>query len=129
MNKYPFSEEGVEALITSLYLLSVQGLQEEAEKVLNDFKAWFSGWFDLTESQLSYLDKIDTGFILEASSVTYHALLNRQPISLIKPQAKTDAAADGTGKIIDLGKTSSISYSDETGVVETESLTYIISYQ
>lgn len=130
MNKFPFTEKGVQDLLSELYQLPDDLLKKEADALLADYRNWVSNHFVLEPTQLDFLKQIDDRFINQAASFTAEFMLNRAPIILIKPAInKENAAKDGEGKIIDLGKKSKTSYSDESGFGENESLTYTIFYQ
>ncbi len=128
MKTYPFTAEGFAALLSELYALPDESLNSEASALLADFRNWTSSHFEFSSTQLTYLQKLDDRFINNAAQNSHAFMIKRLPISLIKPDTAAKAAADGEGKIIILGTATAIQYSDESGVAETESLTYTISY-
>jgi hypothetical protein len=129
MNTFPFNAEGVKALLQTLYALPDEELLKEADALANDYRGWLSNHFILNQRQLDFLQGIDDRFIAKAGPLTQSFLVNRLPITLIKPESAAESTQkDGEGKLIDIGKKSSISYSDEGGFNSVEDLTYTISY-
>ena len=116
-----------------LYALSQMDLQVEADSAGADFPLWIKSHFELTTSQITYLDQIDEMWLNDASTETKYFLENRLPISLDKAlppshRGNGDDDDDDRGKLIRLDKTEESSYSEENGYSETETLTYSITY-
>jgi len=116
-----------------LYALSQMDLQVEADAAGADFPLWIKSHFELTTSQITYLDGIDEMWLNDAATETKYFLENRLPISLNKalPPKRSgddDDDDDDRGKLIRLDKTEESSYSEESGYSETETLTYNITY-
>lgn len=130
MEKFPFSPAGIQDLLTQIYGLPDPQLNQEAASVAADFRSWIKNNFELESSQVSYLDNIDNRFIVYSAVKVQHFILNRLPITLIKPvnandgQLKT-AAGD---KIVVVNNPKETEYSPENGYSEEEQLIFTISY-
>lgn len=115
-----------------LYALSQMDLQVEADAAGADFPLWIKSHFELTTSQITYLDQIDEMWLNDASTETKYFLENRLPISLNKvlppKRSGDDDDDDDRGKLIRLEKNEASSYSQQDGYSETETLTYSITY-
>jgi len=129
MNTFPFNAAGLKALLQALYALPDEALKTEAEALAKDYRAWLSNHFKLNQQQLKFLQRIDDRFIEKAAPLTQSFLIRRLPITLVKPESAAESAnKTGEGKLVDFGKKSSVSYSDESGFSSDESLVYTISY-
>ena len=131
MEKLPLTNAGAEELMIQLYALSQMDLQVEANAAGADFPLWIKSHFELTTSQITYLDQIDELWLDNAATETKYFLENRLPISLNKvlpPKRSGGDDDDDRGKLIRLEKSEASSYSEENGYSETETLTYSITY-
>lgn len=86
MNKFDFTPEGVQALVTSLYALPDTELQPIADAAEEDFAAWLRQYFNLTTSQDAFLDALSPDYIADSGADTRFALMHRLPITLAKPE-------------------------------------------
>lgn len=131
MEKLPLTTAGVQELMNDLYALPQVELQLEANAIGADFPLWIKSHFELRESQSAYLDQIDEMWINDAATESKYFLENRLPISLNKilPLRRGEDEEDSDrGKLLRLDKNETSSYSEEDGYVETETLTYTITY-
>jgi hypothetical protein len=131
MEKLPLTNAGVEDLMAQLYALPQVELEVEANAAGADFALWIKEHFELTTSQITYLDNIDEMWLNDAATETKYFLENRLPISLNKvlpPSRKGDEDDDDRGKLLRLDKNETSSYSEENGYSESETLTYSITY-
>lgn len=129
MNKFPLTSEGVTTLTETLYQLPQQDLQDEADAVGDDFGLWIQTHFELTSTQITYLNNIDQGWKNDAASETKYALENRLEINLIKDVSRRGEEEGDRGKLLDLDKNKQSRYSEDNGFTQSETLTYTISYQ
>ncbi|MFN0293589.1 hypothetical protein [Pedobacter helvus] len=127
MTKFPLTTAGAQDLINELYALPQAELQIEADAAGADFRLWIKNHFELTETQIVYLDGIDQRWIDDAQVETKYFLENRLPIALFKDQAKNSADGD-RGKLLDLDKRSISSFSEQDGFEKAEKLDFTISY-
>ena len=127
MSKFPLTTAGVQDLMNELYALPQSELQLEADAIGADFRLWVKNHFELSETQIVYLDGIDERWVNDAAEATKHFLENRLPIGFFKAQAKKSEDGD-RGKLLDLDKRSISSFSEEEGYLLSEKLTYTISY-
>ncbi|WP_113653417.1 hypothetical protein [Pedobacter namyangjuensis] len=95
MKKYPFSDAGFQAMQKDLYALTDQELQVVANAVANHFNSWMSENFDLTESQIAFIEGQQPQMTAFLSTQTSFAMVNRLPITLIKPESKINALMRG----------------------------------
>jgi uncharacterized protein YjdB len=130
MDKLPFTNAGVEDLMTQLYALPQVELEVEANAAGADFPLWIKEHFELTASQIDYLDEIDEMWLQNAATETKYFLENRLPISLTKasPPSHRGERDDDRGKLITLDKNEASSYSEENGYTASETLTFSITY-
>ncbi len=82
MPKQPLTPTGVQDKQDELYLLADPALQIEAEAVRTDFRGWMDDNFDLTPSQVTYLDNLPDDFVHPLSCNTSAAIEFRLPITL-----------------------------------------------
>lgn len=129
MNTFPFTNVGAQQLIEELYDLPQPQLQIEADAAGDDFPAWLQSHFDLSPSQVQYLEQIDQAWIDNAAAETKHALENRLPVELNKQENTSgEDEEEDRGKLLDLDKDKKSSFSQENGFIENETLTFTISY-
>ncbi|WP_461791629.1 hypothetical protein [Pedobacter sp.] len=129
MEKFPFTGQGAKALMTELYQLSDPALQLEANAAGADFRLWIGSHFELDQSQLEYLDGIDETWIAVAAQDTKAFLAARKPIRLQKiPTPASRNHSDDRGKLLDLDKKKTASYSEHEGYQQSEELLYTISH-
>lgn len=136
MEKFPFSPDGLTDLLTGLFALPDPELQLQADQIGNNFRVFIAQHFELTTSQLAFLAAMDENFILDASIASKSFVERRLMIGLIKanpPDRKNPGDDDDKdkdrGKLVDLDKKETSSFSREHGYQHIESLTFIISYQ
>ncbi|MBB2143944.1 hypothetical protein GM921_00475 [Pedobacter sp. LMG 31464] len=132
MEKFPLSTSGLQDLISEMYALPDAQLQQQADSIGSDFSAWIIEHFILDESQINFLQVIDEQFIARAASDCQYFLGNRLPISLVK-EAQVQRAepedSEDRGKLLDLDKKTSSSFSAANGYTSSEELIFTISYQ
>jgi len=124
---FPLTTAGVQDLMNELYALPQPELQLEADAIGADFRLWIKKHFELSETQIQYLDGIDQRWINTAAEESKYFLENRLPIGLYKEQAISSNEED-RGKLLDLDKKSMSSYSGNNGYEVSEKLIYTISY-
>ncbi|WP_316762049.1 hypothetical protein [Pedobacter aquatilis] len=132
MEKLPFSPQGVQDLLSQIYALPQAQLQQEAAAASANFRLWLSENFELTTSQLAYLNSIDNAFIAIAAAEVSFFIAGRLPIILIKEEKPlvTEKGEPGDrGKLIDLDKGKKGRFSSEDGYSLAYSLIFTISYQ
>ena len=133
MEKFPFSPTGLNDLLTGLFALEDQELQQQADQVGNNFRTFVAEHFELSASQLLFLAAMDENFISDAASSSKSFVERRLMIGLIKanpPENRNPGDDDkDRGKLVDLDKKETSSFSRENGFQYSESLTFIISYQ
>lgn len=136
MEKFPFSPQGLTDLQTMLFALPDSELQQQADLIGNDFRAFLAAHFELNPSQLTFLVDMDQDFILDAASSSKSFIERRLMITLLKaeppvlknPEDNDDPPKD-RGKLVDLDKKETSSFSREYGYQHEETLTFKISYQ
>ena len=114
MTKYPFTTAGFEDLQTALYALTDPELNVQAQLILMDFNDWMEANFDLSTSQITFLESINPETRLFTAFQTSYAVRNRLPVNLIKPLQRTEDPVDDDGKLI-RPKSKLISTSDGNG--------------
>lgn len=97
MQKKPFTQAGFESLQVELYALDDALLQLEADAIVLNFKGWMYKHFDLTLSQMNFMDQVDQRCIYFLETQTSFAVNNRLPISLAKGEPTN---GEETGKVI-----------------------------
>lgn len=130
MEKFPFTDQGASELMATLYQLSNTALKLEADAAGADFRFWVSEHFELSPSQLDYLDGIDEQWVLVAAGQTKEFLEHRKPIVLHKMPAPSSRSGEegDRGKLLDLDKKQTSSYSEQDGYGTSEELVYSINY-
>lgn len=134
MEKFPFSPDGLTDLLNGLFALPDPELQLKAAQIGNHFRTFIAEHFQLSTHQLLFLANMDENFIQDASSSSKSFVERRLMIGLIKanpPDRKNPGDDDDKdrGKLVDLDKKETSSFSREQGYQHIESLTFIISYQ
>lgn len=133
MEKFPFSPDGLTDLLTGFFALPDPDLQLKADQIGNHFRTFIAEHFELSTSQLLFLANMDENFISDAASSSKSFVERRLMIGLIKanpPENKNPGDDDkDRGKLVDLDKKETSSFSRENGYQHSESLTFIISYQ
>jgi len=94
MEKFPFTDLGVQALQDLLYQYTDAQLEAEEELILLNFRKWVAKTFALSTDQLLFVEKQDRKLIGFLATQTAIAIVNRLPVTLIKPASKPDEAAD-----------------------------------
>jgi len=85
MEKFPFTDSGVQALQNQLYQSTDNQLRTEGDLILLDFSKWLSKHFNLSDRQLLFIAKQDQKMIGFLATQTAIAIVNRLPVTLIKP--------------------------------------------
>lgn len=124
---FPLTTAGAQDLLNELYALPDAELQLEADAAGADFRLWTKNHFELSETQITYLDGIDQRWIDDAQVETKYFLENRLPIALFKDETKKPDEGD-RGKLLDLDKRSISSFSEQDGFEKAERLNFTISY-
>jgi hypothetical protein len=126
---FPLTTAGVQELINELYAMSDPELQLEANAIGADFRLWIKSHFELSATQIQYLDQIDERWINDAAVNSKYFLENRLPIAFNKEVlSRAEGVDEDRGKLLDLDKKSNSNYSEEGGYEENETLSYTISY-
>jgi len=123
MEKFPFTPQGVQDLLTQLYALTDPQLELEAASLQADLPAWLRAKFDLTTHQETYLDNLGATFINFSATRSSFALANRLPIELIVPEAARGQQEQE--KIIKSSDKTSLDSNDEP----SGSLTFEVEFQ
>ena len=126
--KKPFTPEGFQELLSSLYQLPDAELQVAAATLAADLRSWLEENFLLSEEQLAYLLAVDDRQIVNAAAEGRHFVANRLPITFIKQEQPAHYLRESEGKFFDLKKTSTSSYVPLTGYSQEEELVITISY-
>ncbi|MES2418331.1 MAG: hypothetical protein V4541_09090 [Bacteroidota bacterium] len=124
---FSLTNAGAQELIDELYALPQTELQVEADAAGADFRSWVKSHFELSQTQVQYLDQVDQRWIEDAAEESKYFLENRLPIVLFKEQPEEPEGED-RGKLLDLDKKKESNYSEEDGYASSETLTYSISY-
>lgn len=90
MTKFPFSNEGFQALQQNLYALSDPDLFAVSNRVFNHFNEWMAENFDLSPSQIDFLETLSPKMTNFLSAQTAMAIGNRLPVTLTKPDGKSE---------------------------------------
>ncbi|QIL42203.1 hypothetical protein G7074_24845 [Pedobacter sp. HDW13] len=88
MQKFPFTDLGVQDLQNQLYQCTDAQLKAEEDLILLNFRKWVAEHFTLSTDQLLFIEKQDRKMISFLASQTAIAIINRLPITLIKPASK-----------------------------------------
>jgi hypothetical protein len=130
MQKFPFTDSGLQDLLSQLYALDDQQLQQQADTISADFPTWLTDHFLFDQSQLNFLASAPESFIQSAAADCSYYVANRLPITMVKDQQRSDPPEEGEdrGKLIDLDKKSSASFSPPESHSSSGSLTITISY-
>jgi hypothetical protein len=130
MQKFPFTDSGLQDLLTQLYALDDQQLSRQADAISADFRAWLTDHFQFDQSQLDFLAATPETFIQSAAADCSYYVANRLPITMVKEQQRSDPPGEGEdrGKLIDLDKKSSARFSPPESYSSSGSLTITISY-
>lgn len=96
MKKFPFSNAGFQALQQELYALNDVDLQVVANTVASQFNNWMSQNFELTSSQVDYIESLNPKMTTLLASQTAMAMVNRLPINLIKPESQINTLMRGS---------------------------------
>lgn len=96
MEKFPFSNAGFQALQQKLYALANADLQTTANTVFNHFNKWLCETFELTPSQVGFIESLNPKMTTLLSSQTAMAMVNRLPINLIKPESQMNTLLRGS---------------------------------
>lgn len=130
MQKFPFTDSGLQDLLAQLYALDDQQLQQQAQAMAEDFPGWLQEHFLFEQDQLDFLAGLPQSFIQSAAADCSYCAANRLPINMVKDQQRSDPPAEGEdrGKLIDLDKKSSARFSPAESFRASGSLTITISY-
>jgi hypothetical protein len=127
MEKFPFSNAGFQALQKQLYALGDTDLKVVANTASNHFNDWMAEYFELTQSQVGFIESLHPKMSILLSSQTAMALINRLPINLIKPENQINTLLRGSKLIRPEAKVSASSEGEE-GFEVQGSLDIEISY-
>ncbi|SEL41601.1 hypothetical protein [Parapedobacter koreensis] len=98
MGKFEFSQAGLQELLMQLYALSDSELEVVADSAATDFTGWVLNYFELSPSQVAFLQSLNPQFIVASGVDTAVVLRHRLPINLIKPESA--AVRPQTDKLI-----------------------------
>lgn len=84
MNKFPFTQAGVDQLLEDLYSLPSGELKDQSILVHYDFKNWVFDRFDFTSSQIDFLYGLPEESISFMATNASFAIANKLPIILEK---------------------------------------------
>ncbi|MEE1946436.1 hypothetical protein VRU48_15030 [Pedobacter sp. KR3-3] len=84
MNRYEFSQSGIDEKLATLYASSEEEIAIEAEQANADFAKWVDDNFILTADELAFLYRIDPKFLGDAGVQTAQAITDRVPIKLTR---------------------------------------------
>ncbi|MDM8176413.1 hypothetical protein QT327_19045 [Olivibacter sp. 47] len=126
MEKVPFNSLGVSTLISNLYALSDEALNDEMIDFESNPNEWLTTHFDLTESQASYLAQMDDIFLTSMALEVSDHLSDREPVALLKEDRPKDG--DDRGKLLQFSYTNKDIYSLAGGRQFTKTLLIQISY-
>jgi hypothetical protein len=97
MEKQPFDEAGLQSLLSDLYALPEEQLQEESLALKQQPKLWVNGHFALDQKQLDFLAQLPHSTAQFIGDQGSFAIANRLPVTLQKkhePKPKTNAGDD-----------------------------------
>jgi len=131
MDKFPFSDEGLQNLL-QLFRSSSANEQEQALYAMRtDFRSWLAGHFEFTDRQLDYLYGMDEAFLVLAGNDMADALTAGYAVSLDQPPGDDGGGDDddeGEGKIINTTKVTERSFSTSGGMALSSRLVFSIRY-
>ncbi|RYF19636.1 MAG: hypothetical protein EOO42_14005 [Flavobacteriales bacterium] len=113
MEKFPFSNAGFQALQQQLYLLNDADLQATANTVFNHFNNWMFENFELSASQVGFIESLNPKMTTLLASQTAMAMVNRLPINLIKPDSQMNTLLRGSKLIRPEAKVAASSEGEE----------------
>lgn len=93
MNKYPFSEIGVNQWLQDLYTSTIDVQVQEQDMILSSLYNWLTLRFELSEDQLNYLFSLSASFRNNLAQEIAFAINNQSAITLDK---QTDAMVSST---------------------------------
>ncbi|TCC88643.1 hypothetical protein EZ428_18575 [Pedobacter frigiditerrae] len=134
MNKFPFTSAGLTDLLTQLFALPDAELQVQADAIGNDFRGFTVEHFELSATQVNFLNSLDERFVTTAARDCKDFVQRRKMIGLIKEETPAgrngtqSADGDDRGKLLDLDKAAVSSFSEEEGFQESERLNFVITY-
>ncbi|TCC94194.1 hypothetical protein EZ428_05290 [Pedobacter frigiditerrae] len=126
MRKFTFNEAGFQALQQELYQLNNDMLAAEAYQIKNAFAAWVLSKFELAQSQIDFLNKLNEAYVVFMAEQTSFAVGNRLPVSLAKEEAP--ANGDDQGKIVYTKSSLTASNAHPSGFAAGGELLFMISY-
>ena len=118
MKKIPFSNAGFQALQKELYALSDANLQVVSNAVFNHFNDWMSENFELSPSQIGFIENLNPKMTNLLAGQTAMALINRLPINLIKPDNQMNTLLRGSKLIRPDAKVSASSQGEDGFEIE-----------
>ena len=121
MAQQPFTPAGVTAKQTELNALSQQDLETQAGLIRSNFQSWISTNFTLDQAQQTYLNGINSEFIVLASALTAYAVENKLTVTLAVNGDPT------TFKLIHISN-DIVADNSPDGFSTSGSLTYTITY-
>lgn len=126
MQLFPFSEVGVEDMLTQLYALPDAALFIQAETIKLGFKLWIKDHFALTENQIRFLTSMSHEVSRSYAEQCSFCFLHRLDIKLVSP---LPPETQGYAKWIGSGSTIAVKTDGAGESVISGTLTFTISYQ
>lgn len=96
MKKFPFSNAGFQAMQQELYALNDAELQVVTNTVSAHFNDWMVQNFELSPSQVSFIESLNPKMTKLLGSQTAMAMINRLPINLNKPLSSMNPLLRGS---------------------------------
>lgn len=135
MNKYPFTSEGIDRLISYLYTLSPAELNQVIQQLLTNYISWIANYIELTPKQLEQLNALPASFLFSNQQQLALALQLRLPIRLDKQEAPASrpSGQEGVGKlhgvIFSIEAPQDEPVEEQDAISETGELVYRIWYE
>jgi len=121
MAQQPFTPAGVTAKQAELNALSQSDLETQAGLIRSNFPSWINTNFTLDQAQQTYLNGINSEFIVLASALTAYAVENKLTVALVVNGTPT------TFKLIHMSNTI-VADNSPNGFTTSGTLTFTITY-
>jgi|GEM_PF-1587313 len=82
MPVYPFTPQGVQQKVTTLYALPDAQLLAEAQAAAANFASWLTSNFSLSQDQSTYLNGVPLNIRTHWGYLTGAAIIGRRPITM-----------------------------------------------
>jgi len=82
--KFPFTPEGVDDMLSTLYAEDDAVIETEAVAVEQNFNPWMEDNFELTSEQVDYMNSLGPIFSEQTGLHLAHAFRHRLPVTLTK---------------------------------------------